>query len=266
MIVDLLPVGLKGLMIASFFSAFISTMDTHYNMTASYLVNDVYKRFAVRGRSERHYVAASRWMTILVAVIAGVLALGLPSVLGALRFKMELMAGLGLIYVLRWAWWRINATTELVALVTSVMVALVVQVLPFASGDTANASAMRLVLVVAVSALAALVATFLTRPEPDAHLVAFYRRVRPFGWWAPVARAAGGRLPSGFGLATLGQIALSMIFLIAGVTGLGKLLLGEPLLGIAIVGAAAIGGTLTTRWIFRTHRPIDEPARVVDQG
>lgn len=257
MIVDLLPVGLKGLMIASFFSAFISTMDTHYNMTASYLVNDVYRRFAVKGRTEQHYVAASRWMTILVAVIAGVLALGLPSVLGALRFKMELMAGLGLIYVLRWAWWRINATTELAALVTSVLAAFAVQVLPFASGDTADASALRLVLVVAASAVVAIAATLLTRPEPEAQLVAFYRRVRPFGWWGPVARAAGGRLQSGFGPATLIQIALCMVILIAAVAGLGKILLGEPRLGIAVVAVAVAAGYLTTRWVFRTHARSD---------
>lgn len=253
MIVDLLPVGLKGLMIASFFSAFISTMDTHYNMTASYLVNDVYRRFAVKGRSEQHYVGASRWMTILVAVIAGVLALGLPSVLGALRFKMELMAGLGLIYVLRWAWWRINATTELAALVTSVTTAFVVQALPFSSGDTANASALRLVLVVAASAVVAIAATFFTRAEPEDKLVAFYRRVRPFGWWRPVARAAGGRLPSGFGPATLVQVGLCMSVLIASVTGLGKILLGEAPLGLALLGASVAGGFLTTRWIFRRH-------------
>lgn len=253
MIVDLLPVGLKGLMIASFFSAFISTMDTHYNMTASYLVNDVYRRFAVKGKSEKHYVGVSRWMTILVAVLAGILALGLPSVLGALRFKMELMAGLGLIYLLRWAWWRINATTELVALITSVAVAFIVQALPFSSGDTADASALRLVLVVAISAVAAIVATFLTPAEPEAKLVAFYRQVRPFGRWGPVARAAGGRLPSGFGPATLVQTGLCMIFLIAAVMGLGKVLLGEAPLGVAVVASSIVGGYLTTRWIFRSH-------------
>ena len=112
MVVDLLPVGLKGIMVASFVSAFMGTMESH-----------VYKRFMAKDRTEKHYVRASRVATLLVALTAGAVALTFSSVLEAFRFKMELMSGLGLVYVLRWFWWRINASTELVALASSIIAA-----------------------------------------------------------------------------------------------------------------------------------------------
>src|SRR5688500_2568068 len=97
MVSELLPIGIKGLMVASFFAAFMGTMEAHYNLSASYATNDVYRRFIKRDGDAHHYVRASRIITILIAALAGVVALLLPSVLGAFRFKMELVAGLGLI-------------------------------------------------------------------------------------------------------------------------------------------------------------------------
>jgi solute:Na+ symporter, SSS family len=252
MVVDLLPVGLKGLMVASFVSAFMGTMESHYNLTASYAVNDVYKRFIARDRSSKHYVRASRWATILIATLAGGVALTMSSVLEAFQFKMELMSGLGLIYVLRWFWWRVNATMELVALVTSAAAALTFKFLPATSGGGTNGSATRLLLVVAVSGAAAIATAWVTRPEPTAHLVAFYRRVRPPGWWGPIAREAGGKLPSGFGLTTLGQAATSLIFVLGCMIGLGKMLLGEPVLGAALFTVGLVCGVVTIRAVLRS--------------
>lgn len=252
MVVDLLPIGLKGLMVASFVSAFMGTMESHYNLTASYVVNDVYKRFVAKERSAHHYVRASRIATVSVALTAGVVSLLFSSVLDAFLFKMELMAGLGLLYLLRWFWWRVNAVTELVALAGTVTCALTLKFLPWTSGGGANGSAIRLLLVVGITGALALASAFLTRPEPTEHLVEFYRRVRPPGWWGPIARAAGGKLPSGFGLHTLGQGLVAVVFVFGCMIGLGKLILGEPVLGGALFAVGIACGVLAIRSVLRS--------------
>jgi Na+/proline symporter len=252
MVVDLLPIGLKGLMVASFVSAFMGTMESHYNLTASYVVNDVYKRFVAKERSPDHYVRASRIATVSVALTAGVVSLLFSSVLDAFLFKMELMAGLGLLYLLRWFWWRVNAVTELVALAGTVACALTLKFLPWTSGGGANGSAIRLLLVVGITGALALATAFLTRPEPTEHLVEFYRRVRPPGWWGPIARAAGGKLPSGFGLHTLGQGLVAVVFVFGCMIGLGKLILGEPVLGGTLFAVGIACGVISIRSVLRS--------------
>lgn len=252
MVVDLLPIGLKGLMVASFVSAFMGTMESHYNLTASYVVNDVYKRFVAKEKSADHYVRASRIATVSVALTAGVVSLLFSSVLDAFLFKMELMAGLGLLYLLRWFWWRVNAVTELVALAGTVTCALTLKFLPWTSGGGANGSAIRLLLVVGITGALALATAFLTRPEPTEHLVEFYRRVRPPGWWGPIARAAGGKLPSGFGLHTIGQGLVAVVFVFGCMIGLGKLILGEPVLGGTLFAVGIACGVLAIRSVLRS--------------
>lgn len=254
MVAQLLPIGLKGIMVASFLSAFMGTMESHYNLCASYLVNDVYKRFMVRGRDGDHYVRASRWGTILVAALAGLVTLLLPSVLGAFRFKMELMAGLGLAIVLRWFWWRISAITEIVALIVSVSCAIGLNMAGWPhEGSEAHRSALRLLVVVAISAVVSLAATFMTKAETPANLIEFYKRVNPPGWWGPVAQAAGGKVPSGFGWPTVGQIALSLIFIFACMIGLGEVMLGEVVPGAIAIVVGVAAGAAALRWVFRTQ-------------
>jgi solute:Na+ symporter, SSS family len=252
MVVDLLPIGLKGLMVASFVSAFMGTMESHYNLTASYVVNDVYKRFVAKQKTPDHYVRASRIATISVALTAGMVSLLFSSVLDAFLFKMELMAGLGLLYLLRWFWWRVNAVTELVALAGTVTCALTLKFLPWTSGGGANGSAIRLLLVVGITGVLALATAFLTRPEPTEHLVEFYRRVRPPGWWGPIARAAGGKLASGFGLHTVVQGLVAIVFVFGCMIGLGKLILGEPVLGGTLFAIGITCGVLAIRSVLRS--------------
>jgi len=252
MVVDLLPIGLKGVMVASFMSAFMGTMESHYNLTASYVVNDVYKRFVAKEKSGRHYVRASRVATMSIALLAGIVSLLFSSVLDAFRFKMELMAGLGLVYVLRWFWWRINAITELVALGGTIACAFTLNGLSLTSGGGANGSAMRLLLVVIITGVLSMVAAFTTRPEPTEHLVEFYRRVRPPGWWGPIARAAGGKLPSGFGLTTVGHLVSALLFVFGCMIGLGKLILGEPALGAGMFAVGVVFGVIAIRGVLRS--------------
>jgi SSS family solute:Na+ symporter len=266
MVVDLLPVGLKGIMVASFVSAFMGTMESHYNLTASYVVNDVYKRFMAKDRSEKHYVRASRLATLGVAITAGAVALTFSSVLDAFRFKMELMSGLGLIYVLRWFWWRINASTELVALIASIVAAFTYKGLPWTGGSGATASSLRFLLVVVTAGVAALITARLTKPEPTAHLVEFYRRVRPPGWWGPIAREAGGKLPSGFGWWTVGHAALALAFVFGCMIGLGKIILGEPTLGGILLAVGVVAGVFSIRGVLRSKSEAELAEELARKG
>ena len=253
MVHDLLPVGLKGLMVASFFAAFMGTMESHYNMTASYALNDVYKRFVAKKKDQKHYVRVSRLLTAFIATLAGVVALLLPSVMGAFRFKIELVAGIGLILVLRWLWWRVTAITELTALGTSVVTALTLNVVLVApAGQEANYFALRTLIVVSTSALLAVLVTIVTRPEPKEHLLAFYRRVRPPKLlWGPIAAEAGDVGPTGLGWNTIAQAVLAFIFVCGGMLSLGKLLLGEPVQGVILLAISATSGVVGLRWLFK---------------
>jgi len=252
MVADLMPIGLKGLMVASFFAAFMGTMEAHYNMTASYALNDVYRRFIAKKKDEKHYVKASRYLTFSIAVMAGVVALLLPSVMSAFRFKMELVAGMGLVLIGRWLWWRVTAKTEIAALLTSIASALLLNGLLVApKGEEAKYSALRLLLVCTFSAIAAVVATLLGKPEPTEHLIAFYTRVKPppFGW-GPIAKQAGDVGPTGIGREVFGQSALALVFVFGGMIGIGKLLLGDVAVGAAMIAVAVAAGWYGIRWVF----------------
>jgi hypothetical protein len=124
--------------------------------------------------------------------------------------------------------------------------------------EDAKYSALRLMLVVVSSAVAALVTTLLTKPEPTEHLLKFYRRVRPpaFGW-GPIAKEAGDVGPTGIGREVFGQAALALYFVFAGMIGLGKVLLGEVTLGVALVASAAVAGWFGIRWVFA--KPAGKP-------
>lgn len=251
MVADLLPVGLKGLMVASFFAAFMGTIEAHYNLTASYATNDVYKRFLKKDGDAAHYVKASRVITFVIAVMAGVVALLLDSVLGAFRFKMELVAGIGVVYVLRWLWWRVNATTEIVALIASATTAIALYKVPGLSGGTAHDAALRLVVVVLSSAFFALLAALVTKPEPVGHLVAFYRRVRPpRALWGPIAAQAGVVEEGGYSWRTFLQIAVGIVFVFSGMIGLGETILGSTLVGVALLVLSAGTGFWTIRQVL----------------
>ena len=247
----LMPVGLKGLMVAAFLAAFLSTVDSQLNLSAAYLVNDIYRRFMARGRTDRHYVRASRITTVAVAAIATALALSLPSVLDAFRFKMELMGGLGLIYLLRWFWWRVTAWTEIAALGAGVGATLVLHLSAPFGGTAAGAEsfAWRLLIIVGASAVTALVVTLVLPSEDPEQLRRFYRQVRPpAALWGPVARLEPDAGPSSISLATLAQYLLAVVAVFSGMFAVGKLVLGQPLQGIGLALLALACGAPMLRW------------------
>ncbi len=227
---DHLPVGLLGMMLATLLAAFMSTIDTHLNWGSSYLVHDLYRRFVRPRASERELVRVARVAVVLLAAVGVGATFAMDSIAGAWKFLASISAGTGLVLLLRWLWWRINAWSEIAVMASSLLVAnalLLFCDVPFPFS---------LAIVVAVSVPTALAVTLLTPPEAPEQLVAFYARVRPPGWWGPVAAHAGlpaERIGAGpwlrVGFATAGVYAVLL--------GAGGLLLDGP--GVAVLAIAA---------------------------
>ena len=244
LMLEYLPTGLLGLMLTAFLAAFMSTIDTHLNWGASYLVNDFYKRFFKPEAEDRHYVVASRISVVLIMLVAGVTSLFMDSIAGAWKFLIALNAGIGLVQILRWYWWRINAWSEIAAMVTSAVVSTIVFTLP----QTKDNFAYQMLIIVPISTLTWFVTTLVTAPVSEDRLIAFYQRVRPNGgWW--------GRIPS---LASIQPIAesstpgllnwvLGSAFVYCTLFGFGKLLLGFYGVGIFFLLIALITGGLIYR-------------------
>src|SRR5262245_45456496 len=192
--VDLLPSPWRGFMLAGFAAAYMSTIGTHLNWGASYLVNDFYKRFMKPNESEKHYVSVGRVATVFLFLASIVVTYFLSSVEQAWKFLLAMGAGTGLVLILRWYWWRINAWSELSAMVCSFIAALFVMPMVqarFPAGDP-NADAWIMIIVVAITTVVWLTVTFMTKPEPAPVLEAFYRRVRPGGpGWAAISTRLG---------------------------------------------------------------------------
>src|SRR2546428_5094944 len=212
--IDYLPSSLRGLMVAASAAAFMSTIATQLNWGASYLVNDCYRRFVRRDAAESHYVMASRLATALLTVVSAAVAFRIESIGGAWRVLIITGAGTGAVLLLRWYWWRINAWSEVSAMITAFVVSVLLQTVGGLQSDRPLDFAHIVLITVAVTTVVWLAVTFLTRPESDATLVAFYRRTRPSpaGWGAVAALAPVGR-PAADGPAGL------MLLVVAAVAG-----------------------------------------------
>lgn len=252
--VDLLPTPWRGFMLAGFAAAYMSTVGTHLNWGASYLVNDFYKRFLKKDGTEKHYVAISRATTILLFLASIAVTSQLSSVEKAWELLLGLGAGTGLVFILRWYWWRINAWSEISAMIASFVFSILgfIYIKPRFATDDPNATATMMLVTVACSTIVWLTVTFITNPEPESTLDAFYRRVRPGGpGWAAVSKRLGfGREPiPGGALAWTNWIA-GIVAVYATLFGIGKIVFGyttNGLVMLAVAGAAFY-------WISRSFR------------
>jgi len=242
---DYLPPALRGVMIAAFLAAFMSTLGTQLNWGVSYLVNDLYRRFLYRDKSERHYVAVGRMFTILLVLISGYVASQLHSIGQGWQIVLELGIGTGAVYILRWYWWRINAWSEIVAMSVAAAVTLVLHYRISFIGNDAVIFAKTSLVTAGCTTLAWVAATFLTPPEPDAKLLGFYRRVHPtiYGW-RHVARLA----PEMAEVRDVGSNAFDWIMgclmVYGSLFGIGKIIFGEWHTGLLLLCIAAISGYL----------------------
>jgi Na+/proline symporter len=222
-----LPPGMLGLMIAGLLAAYVSTISTHLNWGTSYVVHDLYRRFLQPGESEKHYVLMGRLVTAGLMLLAGALTFVLETAQASFNLLLSVGAGTGLLYLLRWFWWRINAWSEIAAMASSFVVAIGF----FVAGKQGAAIPphVSLLVSIAITTVVWLAATWLTRPTDDAVLVSFYQRVRPAGpGWRRVAAAAG--------------------------LGPSRDTLAAPILA-SLLGCAAIYGTLfaTGAWLYGRH-------------
>jgi Na+/proline symporter len=252
--VDYLPTPWRGVMLAGFAAAYMSTVGTHLNWGASYLVNDFYKRFIKRDATEKHYVTVSRWTTLLLFAASVVVTSQLSSVEQAWKFLLAMGAGTGMVLILRWYWWRINAWSEISAMISSLVVSSLLfgpVHARFPEGDL-RGDAWIMLLTVAITTIVWLTVTFLTPPEPAAKLDEFYLRVRPGGpGWLRISQRLG------FGRESIPGGALAWTNWIAGIVavyttlfGIGKLVFGETFSGLVLLTLAA----LSFLWIARSFR------------
>ena len=190
-----LPSGLLGMVVASLIAAFMSTISTHLNWGSSYIVNDFYKRFLKPEATERELVRQGRLSTVVLIILAGIMGFTLEDATQAFQLILMLGAGTGLIYILRWFWWRINPAGEITAMVASFVVSVYFTFFFESNVPAAEKYPAHVVLVisVAITTLAWLVATLLTPPTDDRTLRRFYRLVRPGGpgWKAVIEKALG---------------------------------------------------------------------------
>lgn len=257
-----LPVGFIGLMVGGLIAANSSTILTHLNWGASYLVHDFYQRFINKGASEKHYVWMGRVATVGLFCCAAALTFVLDTAKDAFDIILQIGAGTGLLYLLRWFWWRINAWCEVVAMVSSFGVSLVL--LWLNRHGSAISTQASLLITVAVTTVCWLVTAFVGPQTDQRTLVEFYRKVRPFGpGWRRVRQQAGISEPEA--RATHENIPLALIGWVAGCTviwsGLfmvGNFLYGRVGLALALLAALTVSGGVLVSVINRLWSGMEE--------
>jgi Na+/proline symporter len=243
-----LPHGLFGLMIASLAAAYMSTISTHLNWGASYAVEDCYRRFVAPDKDERHYVRVGRVVTVGLILLASALSLWLQNSYQAFQILLQIGAGTGLIFLLRWFWWRINAWSEIAGMVISFVVAVYFQFVHTALGLPPLAPTLQLVIGIAITTVGWLAVTFATPPTDRATLQTFYDRIRPMGpgWNGAVTT----RPPNPGESVTAAFLCwfLGCAVIYAALFGTGYVLYGKLLPGIVCL----VAGGVAAWGLFRT--------------
>ena len=226
-----LPSGVLGLMVAGLLAAYISTISTHLNWGTSYLVHDLYRRFLRTNASERHYVAVGRLVTALLMVLAALLTYVLDTARASFELLLSIGAGTGLLYLLRWFWWRINAWSEIAAMLTSFLLA--ASFFVAARQGFGISPHIALLTTVGLTTVVWIAVAYLGPQTDRATLVAFYRQVRPAGpGWASVRREAGiGPSPDSLAQSLLAWV-LGCAFVYAALFGAGSFLYGAMAQGL----------------------------------
>lgn len=219
---DFLPIGLKGLLVAAFFSAYMSTIATQLNWGSSYVVNDFYRRFVKQNKDEKHYVSIARITTLFLMVVSILVTFLINRISGAWEFILECGAGLGLVLILRWYWWRINAWSEISAMITPFVL------LPIVKNYGIAFPTSLFYLVFGTTAVW-LIVTFITKPTDEKVLIEFYKRVYPGGkLWKKIS----DKIPyEKFSKVSFGKMFLNwllgVILVYSSLFGIGSLILSD---------------------------------------
>ena len=279
---EYMPAGLRGLMVAGFFAAFMSSVDTGIHTSSSIFLNDFYRPYVRPDATEKHYVAVSRVAIVVFAALAVTVALLSDSILDLLMILMKINGGVGLVLVLRWFWWRVNVWADLAAHAAVVPIVLLIENdaavfgrLGYGAGPTGwvmgslgldgldNTYAVQFVLITAAVAAVWLTVMALTRPESDETLVAFYRRVRPYGFWGPIREKAGVE-PADRPADDLKRVGLGLAFCYSALFSVGGLFLAEW--GVAAVAGAVAGVSVTFLLRSIAQAPLDLSDRGTPDG
>ena len=237
----LLPQGLLGLVSASLIAAFMSTMSTQLNLGASYLVNDLYHRFIKPDASEKELVMVGRLFTIISIILGAGLGLILTSAGQAFNLLLMIGSGTGLIYILRWFWWRINAYTEIIAMISSLIIAGYMNF-----GDLDIAAWMKIVYGACITTIVWIIATYITPPDDDETLQNFVNKIDPGGpGWKKYSNGVASddwHVPKGILSMVLGCFSVYGLLL-----GVGQLIYGNFYPGIFICGL----GIFSSIWLSK---------------
>ncbi len=239
-----LPSGWLGLVLASLVAAYMSTISTHLNWGSSYIANDFYKRFVKPGATEKQLVMVGRISTVIMMILAGWLALQLQSALDTFQILLQVGAGTGLIFILRWFWWRINAFSELSAMVASFVFAVA-----FRTIDHGMPWWIELIISIGLTTAVWLTVTLLTPASDSEVLKSFYKKVHPGGsGWGPIRDQLGSDVPPSESLAPQVGLTFMGIAAVYGfLFGIGQLVYSNLLIGIVLIAiASALGYKILT--------------------
>jgi len=239
---DFLPPALRGLMVAAFLAAFMSTVGTQLNWGTSYLINDFYRRFVVKRGTEKHYVLASKIFIVLLVIASGYTAAHITSIQSAWQLLLGMGAGTGAVLMLRWYWWRINAWSEISSMIAAFLVSTFLQHVQF-SGNISVVFAKTAMITTAATTLVWLVTTLLTQAEADERLLKFYRRVQPtVHGWKRIAALAPDIKP----VRDLGANAFDWVMgctlVYCCLFGIGELVLQAWITGLLLLACGAAAG------------------------
>ena len=239
---DFLPPALRGLMIAAFLAAFMSTVGTQLNWGTSYLINDFYRRFLVRKGSEKHYVFVSKIFIVLLVILSGYTAAHINSIQSAWQLLLGMGAGTGGVLLLRWYWWRINAWSEISSMIAAFVVSISLTQVHFAGNDSV-VFAKTAMITAGTTTLVWLITTFLTAPESEERLLKFYRRVQPtIHGWKHIAALAPDIKPVRDLAANTFDWIMGCALIYCTMFGIGEIVLQEWLPGFVLLVCAAISG------------------------
>src|SRR6202795_3759551 len=264
MVNDHVPHALRGIIVAGFLAAFMSTIATQLNWGASYVVEDFYRRFLVRHASERHYVRVSQVVTILLVIASGYVSAQLASIRSGWQVVLQVGAGTGSVYLLRWYWWRINAWSEISSMITALVLTLALNSEglwnaligrpTFYTGSATVLFAKNVLTTTFVTTTVWILVTVLTAPEPDSILLSFYRKVRPdVTGWKSIATLAP-EIPATHDLGrNLWCWILGTVMVYSALFGVGKLLIQKWSLGICLTTLAALCAWQMSRELSHGH-------------
>ena len=246
---SLLPTGLLGLVLASLIAAFMSTISSHLNWGASYISIDFYKRFIKKNASEKEVVRVGKLSTVILMILAGSVSLQLSDSLGAFNILLQIGAGTGSIFLLRWFWWRVNAYSEITGMIISFFVAVYFEWIHESLFDIRLKEYAELLIGVGFTTFSWLLVTILTKPTDDDKLMEFYKKIKPYGvgWNGFINKLNIKRINDNgdSAMRDLFLVFLGVLMVYFGLFGIGYILYNQMVIGVVLLILSSISFILT---------------------